>query len=102
VEELPWKRRDVERWVSGLLSQLGDVLTELFQLKAAQAARDAAADSMRRRTERAEAEALISVNAQKVAETAHGREVNDALQQLAAARQQLADLRDQVPFNDPY
>jgi hypothetical protein len=133
LEELPWKRRDVERWVADLLAQLTEVLTELFTLKRAQAERDAAVDSMRARcvtfvtlplllrslaagtdevvggagggythsTERAETEALISVNAKAVAELAHGGEVNDALSQLAAARQQLADLRDSTKVPEP-
>ena len=43
------------------------------------------------------------MNAKAVAEVAHGGEVNDALAQLAAARQQLADLRDstKVPRSPP-
>ena len=49
LEELPWKRRDVERWVVDLLAQLTEVLTELFALKRAQADRDAAVDGMRAR-----------------------------------------------------
>lgn len=49
LEELPWKRRDVERWVADLLAQLTEVLTELFTLKQAQADRDRTVDSMRAR-----------------------------------------------------